>query len=52
MAKENKNCPSYDEGICVTHPEHYEVRCKDTTYLWHNIREFNKAKKEIFGRKK
>ena len=49
MAKENKDCPSYDDdGCCVTYPVPYSVKCKDLNCMWHDIRTYKKAKKELF----
>lgn len=51
MGKVNKNCPSYDYGVCNTYSAPYTVYCKELFCKWQNKKEFNKVKRELFKKK-
>lgn len=45
--KENKKCPSYDSGYCVTAPTPYSIKCSDMTgCAWHDDEKFNEMNKK------
>lgn len=49
--KENKKCPSYDNGTCESAPMPYSVKCSDMKdCVWHNLEKFNKGYEDILER--
>lgn len=47
--KENKKCPSYDNGTCESAPMPYSVKCSDMKdCVWHNKAKFEESYKRIF----